>query len=200
MTPVRLLGTTTSPYVRKVRILATAAQLPFELVDTRGEAGAALLKEVSPLGRVPVLLLGEGLETQVLPDSALIASWLWTHHQPALRAAAFDLDPELWNDRAMQMVAEGALDAAVNRFQLLRDGSPDTGYVTRQRERVEGALAWLDGRVTFRRPCGFAELSLGCALEWMAFRNVVDLGRWPGLLAFREAWTVSRIGAGTEPG
>jgi hypothetical protein len=34
----------------------------------------------------------------------------------------------------------------------------------------------------------------------MVFREVIDLPRWPGLQAFREAWTVSRVGAGTEPG
>lgn len=198
--PIRILGTTTSPYTRKVRILAAAAQLPFELVDTRPEDGAALLAKVAPLGKVPVMIVGEGESAQVIPDSGLIAQWLWAHHQTALRAAAFDLDPDQWQDRAVQVVVEGALDAAINRFYLLRDGFAETGYVARQRERVETALAWLDGRIGFRRPCGFAELSLGCALDWMVFRKQVDLGRYPGLAAYREAWSVSRIGAGTEPG
>jgi glutathione S-transferase len=153
---LRLLGTTTSPYTRKVRILASAAQVPFEFVDTRRDAGAVLLARV--------------------------------------------LDPEMWEERATQTIIDGALDAAINRFYLLRDGSADTGYVTRQRERVEAVLGWLDGQFTFRRPCGVATLALGCALDWMTFRDVVDVTRWPGLQAFREAWAVSRIGAGTEPG
>jgi glutathione S-transferase len=200
MLPLRLLGTTTSPYVRKIRILATAAQLPFELCDTRQEAGAALLARVAPVGKVPVLLVGDGEPAHILPDSSLITHWLWAHHQAPLRAASFLLDPDLWDDRALQVVIDGALDAAINRFYLLRDGSPDSGYVTRQRERLDTSLGWLDTRAIFRRPCGFATLSLGCALDWMAFRNVVDIARYPGLTAFREAWAVSRIGAGTEPG
>jgi glutathione S-transferase len=198
--PLRLLGTTTSPYARKVRIAAAGAQVPLELLDTRHEAGAALLGRVAPLGKVPVLIIGDGEAARVLPDSSLILHWLWAHHGEALRAASFLLDPDQWDDRALQVVVEGTLDAAINRFYLLRDGAPDTGYVTRQRDRVESALAWLDGRVAFRRPCGLATLSLGCALDWMVFRAVVDLGRFPGLSAFREAWSVSRIGAGTEPG
>jgi glutathione S-transferase len=197
---LRLLGTTTSPYTRKVRILASAAQVPFEFVDTRRDAGAVLLARVAPLAKVPVLLVGEGAEATVIPDSSLITQWLWASYQPALRAASFHLDPEMWEERATQIIIDGALDAAINRFYLLRDGSADTGYVTRQRERVEAVLGWLDGQFTFRRPCGVATLALGCALDWMTFRDVVDVTRWPGLHAFREAWAVSRIGAGTEPG
>jgi glutathione S-transferase len=198
-TPLRLLGTTTSPYTRKIRILATAAQLPCELVDTRHEVGAALLARLAPVGKFPVLAIGDGEAPRVLPDSALITQWLWSEHGPALRAASFLLDPDLWDDRALQVVVEGALDAAINRFYLLRDGLPDTGYVTRQRDRVETTLAYLDGRLPFRRPITAPLLTLGCALDWMLFRNVIDLSRFPGLSAFREAWTVSRIGAGTEP-
>jgi glutathione S-transferase len=197
---LRLLGTTTSPYTRKVRILAAAAQLPFEFVDTRSEAGVALLGRVAPLAKVPVLLKGDGEGAEAIPDSALITQWIWTYYQSALRAASFLLDHDMWEERATQTIIDGALDAAINRFYLLRDGSPDSGYVTRQRERVETVLGWLDGHFTFRRPCGVATLALGCGLDWMVFRNQVDLARWPGLQAFSEAWRVSRIGAGTEPG
>jgi glutathione S-transferase len=197
---LRLLGTTTSPYTRKIRILGAAAQLPLELLDTRHEVGAALLARVAPLGKVPVLIIGDGADAPVLADSGLIARWLWAQHAEALRAAGYQLDPDRWDDQALQQVIDGVLDAAINRFYLLRDGAPDAGYVARQRARVETGLGWLDGRVAFRRPCGFATLALGCALDWMGFRAVVDLARFPGLTAFREAWAVSRIGAGTEPG
>jgi glutathione S-transferase len=193
----RLLGTTTSPYTRKVRILATAAKIPFTLVDTRGDEGSALLVRLGPVGKVPVLLLGEGEDAPVLPDSGLIAQRLWTDHQAALRAAGFVLDPGDWQDRTLQVVVEGALDAAINRFYLKRDGFAETGYVARQRDRVEHILGWLDGKVAFARPCTAATLSLGCALDWMLFRKVAELP--PGLVAFRDAWTASGIGAGTEP-
>lgn len=197
---LRLLGTTTSPYVRKIRILLAGARLPFALVDTRTDEGATLLQRVAPVGKVPVLLVGEGGDAEVLPDSGLITQWLWARDQAPLREAGFVLDPEAWEERAMHVVVEGALDAAINRFILLRDGAADGGYVTRQRTRVEAVLGWLELRATFRRPCTPSSLSLGCALDWMAFRKVVDLGRWPGLVGFREAWTASGLGAGTEPG
>jgi glutathione S-transferase len=194
---LRLLGTTTSPYTRKVRILLAAAKLPFALVDTREDEGSGLLVRLGPIGKVPVLLMGDG-DGEALPDSGLIAQRLWAEHAPALRTAGFVLDPNAWPDRTMQTVVEGALDAAINRFYMKRDGFSDSGYVARQRDRVEHILRWLDDKVTFGRPVTATMLSLGCALDWMVFRKVAELP--PGLAAFREAWTQSRIGAGTEPG
>jgi hypothetical protein len=42
-------------------------------------------------------------------------------------------------------------------------------------------------------------LSLGVGLDWMAFRQVIDFEAYPGLTAFRDAWTADGVGAGTEP-
>jgi glutathione S-transferase len=195
---MKLLGTTTSPYTRKIRVLLDAVGRDYELVDTRTDAGAAALAEVAPLRKIPVLVPG-GADGPVLPDSSLIAAWLWATEQAALRAAGWDLDPQAFADRALQVAVEGALDAAINYRYLRLDGFDDTGYIAKQRLRVERVLTWLDGRVAFERPLGAAALSLGCGLDWIAFRDVVDLPRWPGLTAFRDAWTASRVGAGTEP-
>ena len=199
---LKVYGTTTSPYTRKIRILGGAAGLAVDLVDTRTEEGAAALARVSPLGKVPVVELPGPV---VLPDSGLIAAWLWTHHAPALRAAGFSAaapgsDAE-FAERELLLVVEGALDSAINRFYLLRDQLPDQGYVTRQRDRVTTTLTWLDAHMpAFARPLAPAALSLGCALDWMVFRDVTDLVRFPRLSTFREAWKASGVGAGTEPG
>jgi glutathione S-transferase len=195
---LRLLGTTTSPYTRKIRILLAAAKLPFTLVDTREDEGSGLMVRLGPIGKVPVLLMGEGDNAEAVPDSGLIAQRLWADHGPVLLGAGFLLDPTAWQDRALQTVVEGGLDAAINRFYLKRDGFADTGYVARQRDRVEHILKWLGDKVTFGRPCTATMLSLACGLDWMVFRKVADLP--PGLVAFREAWMKSGIGAGTEPG
>jgi glutathione S-transferase len=202
---VTLYGSTTSPYTRKIRILARAAGLDVTFVDTRTEEGASALARVSPLGKVPVIEVPgvAGGPPRVISDSGVIADWLAVHHAPALRAAGFEIAPEThdpWSDRERLVVVEGALDSAINRFYLLRDKLPDQGYVTRQRDRVSTALAWLDAHVPdFARPVSASALSLGCALDWMAFRAVTDLARFPRLVAFREAWTASGVGTGTEP-
>jgi glutathione S-transferase len=203
---MKLLGTTTSPYTRKIRILLNAIVRPYQLLDTRSEAGAAALAEVAPLRKIPVLLLDSAATgasasppVSALPDSALIARWLWATEADALLRAGWNLDPDDWHDRALLVVVEGAMDAAINYRYLRQDGFADAGYIAKQRQRVETALTWLDGRFVFRRPLGAAALSLGCALDWMAFRNVTDLMRWEGLAAFHAGWTASGVGAGTEP-
>ena len=195
---MKLLGTTTSPYTRKARILLKAIGRDHQFIDIRTGEGGAMLADVAPLAKIPVLIV-DG-PTGAIPDSSLIASWLWATDGAALRTAGFDLDPASWSDRALQIIVEGALDAAINHRYLRLDGFNDAGYIAKQRQRVDRSLGWLDARrILFQRPLGGAALSLGCALDWIAFRNVVDLARWPALANFRDAWQSSGIGAGSEP-
>jgi glutathione S-transferase len=202
---LKVYGTTTSPFTRKIRILGQAAGLDVTLVDTRTEEGAAAVARIAPLGKVPVAEVPATGGPIVVPDSGLIAAWIWAHRGFALRAAGFaKAAPESdadWAERELELVVEGALDAAVNRFYLLRDQLPDQGYVTRQRDRVDTTLAWLDARMPpFARPVTPPVLALGCALDWIVFRNAADVARHRRLMAFREAWHASAVGAGTEPG
>jgi glutathione S-transferase len=198
---MKLLGTTTSPYTRKILILARAAGLGLDLVDIRTPEGLAQLEAIAPLGKIPVVLTGgPGGAPEALPDSGLITRWLWAHHEEELRAAGFDLDPARWEDGARLAVIEGAMDATINRFYLRRDGLEDQGYVAKQRDRVRTSLGWLDGRMTFQRPAGVDVVSLGCFLDWALFREQIDLAPFPGLARFRRDWLASGIGAGSEPG
>ncbi|MDB4982204.1 MAG: gst [Myxococcales bacterium] len=197
---MNLYGTPTSPYVRKARILVRAAGLDVTFVDTRTAPGASALARLSPVGKVPVLERGEGETPHVLADSGVIASWLWAHHAPALRAAGFVVVPDDWAERERLVLVEGALDAAINRLYLLRDGLPDKGYVTRQGERVVTILAALEASLpAFSRPLATSALTLGCALDWMVFRKLTDPRRTPRLGAFYDDWLASGVGAGTEP-
>ena len=193
---MRVLGTTTSPYARKVRVLLNAIGRPYEFLDIRSEPGATALKAAAPLGKIPVLVTDEGT---VIPDSSLISAWLWANHAPALREAGWDLDPQAFADRGLQTVVEGALDAAINHRYLRLDGFVETGYIAKQRQRVERVMTWLDERGVFKQPLGASALSLGCALDWIAFRDVLDLNNWPALSSFRQGWKDAGVGTGTEP-
>ena len=193
-----LLGTTTSPYTRKVRILLAAARREHQFLDTRTEEGAAVSAKAAPLGKVPVLV--RDAPEAPLPDSSLIAQWIWRTSEAGLRAAGWDLDPADWDDRALQVLVEGTLDAAINYRYLRLDGFAENGYIAKQRQRVDRALGWLDARdLRFEQPYRGAMLSLGCALDWLAFRQVTEFARWPRLGAFRQAWIASGVGEGTEP-
>ncbi|HEU4734756.1 MAG TPA: glutathione S-transferase N-terminal domain-containing protein, partial [Kofleriaceae bacterium] len=71
---MRLFGTTTSPFTRRVRIVAAEIGEPIEWVDTATEAGQAALRELSPIRKVPVAIV----DGRTLFDSRAIVDWLTT--------------------------------------------------------------------------------------------------------------------------
>ena len=71
---MKLYGTTTSPFVRRVRIVAAELGEPIDRVDTAPEAGMAALREVSPIRKVPVAVI----DGRTLFDSRVIIDWLVT--------------------------------------------------------------------------------------------------------------------------
>jgi glutathione S-transferase len=65
MTKLRLLGYPVSNYVNIVRAALLEKGLPFEFVATRSSQDAAF-RELSPLGKIPVLDTGEGSLTETV--------------------------------------------------------------------------------------------------------------------------------------
>ena len=78
MATVKLFGTLTSPYVRRVRIVAQELGLEVERIDTVSDEGQAALREVTPIWKVPTAVVGD----QPLFDSAVITQHLLRHHGP----------------------------------------------------------------------------------------------------------------------
>ena len=73
---MKLFGTTTSPFVRRVRVVAAEVGQTFDLVNTAHDEGQAALRACSPIAKVPVAELGG----RVLFDSRVIIDWLTTIH------------------------------------------------------------------------------------------------------------------------
>lgn len=183
---MRLFGTTTSPYVRRVRVVALELQLPLELVDTFTPAGQAALRERNPLWKVPAV----ELDGQAIFDSRVIIEHLLRRHGPGPLARVDEDDLDAQN---LVTVIDGALDALINAFYLQRDGitAERAAYVAKQHDRAAAALAWVEARVddvwlTRARAFGLPELALVTALDWMRFRSAYDVERHPGLVRCME--------------
>jgi glutathione S-transferase len=181
MSRLELFGTVTSPYVRRVRIVLAELGVDYELVNTAESAGQQLLRELNPIWKVPTLRI----DGQVIFDSAVIVSHVLERFGPGPFAAsgARDLDA-----RAVVTVADGALDALINRFYLAKEGVSveQVPYLQKQRDRAAASLGWLDARaeagfVTRDRSFGLAEIAVITALEWMRFRSVYPIERHPNL-------------------
>jgi glutathione S-transferase len=109
---MKLLGTNTSPYVRKVRLVLLEKNIRHEyLVDPPREPGS-LVARVNPLGRIPALILDD--DTCVF-DSPVIADYADT-----------------LNDTPILIPRSSALERMhVKRWEALADGIMDSAIVVR---------------------------------------------------------------------
>ena len=69
---MKIIGSQTSPYVRKVRIVAVEKRLEYQFVTEDVWAAGSGIGAQNPLGKVPVLLLEDGC----VYDSRVIAEYL----------------------------------------------------------------------------------------------------------------------------
>jgi glutathione S-transferase len=196
---IRLYGTITSPYVRRVRIVAAELGLECELLESASEGGQARLREHSPIWKVPVA----EMDGQLLFDSHAITELLLS------RAAGAALAPLTLDDFAARnviSVADGALDALINAFYLAKEGiTPDKApYLKKQHARAESALRWLESQtqgpwLTARKQLGMPEIAVATSLAWMRFRDVYPIARHPRLVDVLEALEQRPSFANTQP-
>jgi glutathione S-transferase len=164
---MKLLASATSPYARKLRIIAHALGLPLTLVETAPmEDGAALLA-ANPLGKVPVLVLDDGTAHF---DSRVISRYLLSlaPGNPLLAADG----PAHWYALTSEAMADGILDAAINLRFNAGQGVTTGVWVDRQYRAIDRALAALATRIG--TGVTLTELCTVVACEYL------DL-RWPGI-------------------
>src|SRR5262245_35091412 len=137
---MKLYGTKTSPFVRRVRIVAQEVGAPFTLIDVAGEEGQSQLRAITPIWKVPVAEVDAG----VILDSRAIIEWLLeSDGRRALRPIA---TANNWRERNIMASIDGALESAINVFYLKRDGEDvdRIQYMVKQKNRTESAMNWLE--------------------------------------------------------
>src|SRR6185503_10732342 len=110
---MKLYGTTTSPFVRRVRVIATELGEPIVRIDTATDAGMAALREISPIRKVPVAIV----DGHTIYDSRAISDWLTATRGWGELAAPHDR----WREANLVNAIDGALDAVIQLFYLRRD-------------------------------------------------------------------------------
>jgi glutathione S-transferase len=196
---MKLYGTTTSPFVRRVRVVAREAGVAYERIDTATPDGKAALERVSPIWKVPVA----EIDGRTIFDSRAIIEWLTTTRGWGGLAVARDRFTS-----ANQLNAiDAAIESGVQLFYLRRDGVQTEGLPVAERQvaRIASILDWLGGELTAGRlggELGLAEVSLLCALDWMDFRAVhpaTPLRNGAALGRLREAHRERPSLAATRP-
>lgn len=171
---MKLIGSLTSPYVRKVRIVLAEKKLDyqFELEDVW--ATDKILAS-NPLGKVPCLVMEGG---EAVFDSRVIVEYVDT------LSPVGKLLPERGRDRAevrtWEALAEGVLDAAIlARLEQTWTGRDDsqrsTAWIDRQLGKVASSLAAMSKGLGDKPWCwgthvSLADISTACALSYLDFR------------------------------
>lgn len=106
---MKLLGTNTSPYVRKARLVLLEKNIPHDyIIDPPREPGS-LVARVNPLGRIPALILDD--ETCVF-DSPVIAEYADSLNDNPILIPHNDALARM-RVKCWEALADGIMDSAV---------------------------------------------------------------------------------------
>jgi glutathione S-transferase len=127
---MKLLASSTSPYVRKVRIVALEKGLDqrITLVSASPWPEPTAIVDTNPLGKVPALITEDGLH---LYDSRVICEYL--DSLSPLNPLIPHGGPARWQCLRTQALADGILDAAVMVVLERRRPSSQQSAATEQR-------------------------------------------------------------------
>ena len=177
---MKLIGSLTSPYVCKVRIVLAEKKLDYQFVTEDVWSAETRIAESNPLGKVPCLIM-EGHEAVF--DSRVIVEYLDT------LSPVGKLIPTGGRERAevktWEALADGVLDAALlARMESIwtgrAEGERSEAWIDRQLAKIGHALQAMDRGLADKPFCSgihmsLSDIAVGCALGYLDFRQ--EIGR-----------------------
>lgn len=182
---MKLIGTPTSPYTRKARVVLAEKRIDYEFVIQSPFDAASSVLDFNPLGKVPVLVLDDAT---TIFDSRVIVEYL-DNASPVTRLLPED-SRHRTQVRRWEALADGCTDAVVGivmerrRQETLQSGD----WISRQQGKVERALKAMADELGHRSWCcgdffNLADVAVGCSLGFLDLR-APDLdwrGAYPNL-------------------
>ncbi|MFO7992842.1 MAG: glutathione S-transferase N-terminal domain-containing protein [Marinobacter sp.] len=174
---MKLIGSTTSPYVRRIRLLLADNEYEFVNLDIYG-GGRDELRRNNPALKIPMLIDGE----QEVYDSRVIARYI---------SEKQGLAPLTWDQENQLTLIDAANDSAVILLLSSRSGidtSENLMFFNLQRERIMMTMRTLaamvdDGQFTrWNHPA----ICLYCLVDWVDFRDLVDFSGIESMISFRD--------------
>jgi glutathione S-transferase len=172
---LKLIGATTSPYVRKVRIVMAEKKLEYTFVEENVWAADTTITHSNPLGKVPCLILDAG---EALFDSRVIVEYL------DILSPVGKLIPASGRERAevktWEALADGLLDASIlARLEATWAGRTEEQrslkWIDRQLGKVGDSLKAMSTGLADKPFCSgihltLADIAVGSALGYLDFR------------------------------
>ena len=198
---MKLIGSLTSPYVRKVRIVMSEKKLDYQFVPDDVWSPESQMAQYNPLGKVPCLVMEGG---EAVFDSRVIVEYLDT------LSPVGKLIPPSGRERAevktWEALADGVLDAAIlvrleNTWAGRTAEQRSQAWIDRQTVKVHQGLKAMSQGLGDKPFCSgvhisLADVAVGCALGWLSFRfpewtwrtDYPNLGRLADKLAQRPSF------------
>ncbi len=172
---MKLIGSTTSPYVRKVRIVMSEKKLDYQFVLEDVWAADTQMARFNPLGKVPCLVMEGG---EAVFDSRVIVEYLDT------LSPVGKLIPSGGRERAevktWEALADGLLDAAIlarmeDIWTLRPAEQRSQAWIDRQLGKIDLALKAMAQGLGDKPFCSgihfsLSDVAVGCALGYLDFR------------------------------
>lgn len=204
---MKLIGATTSPYVRKVRIVMAEKKLDYQFVLEDVWAADSAILQSNPLGKVPCLVMEGG---EALFDSRVIVEYLDT------LSPVGKLIPAVGRERAevktWEALADGVLDALIlarleANWAGRGKGQRSPAWIDRQMGKVQASLKAMSQGLGDKPFCAgiylsLADIAVGCALGYLDFRfpDIDWRTPYPNLAKLAEKLATRASFIDTKPG
>lgn len=175
---MKLYGSLTSPYVRRSRLALTGQDYEFIQLNINDEKDREVLIKHNPARKIPLLLDGD----TAIYDSGIIYRYL---------AQKFAIPALSWAQENQLTLINAVNDSLIELLFCKRSGfdiNDDKVFFNLQRERVAGVLHILDQQAAAGEFSGwdYPEKALYSLIDWILFRELVELDSYPALLAFHR--------------
>jgi glutathione S-transferase len=169
---MKLIGTPTSPYTRKARVVLAEKRIDYEFVVDPPYDPASGVPVYNPLGKVPVLVLDDAT---TLFDSRVIVEYL-DNASPVTKLLPEDTRHRI-QARRWEALADGCTDAMA-AIVMEKRRPPELQYgawLERQQDKIARSLQTMSDDLGARAWCcgGFFNLSdiaVGCCLGFLDLR------------------------------
>lgn len=166
-----LIGSKTSPFVRRIRMVMENTPFEFKELNIFETEDAITLNKINPVNQVPVLVDGE----QPIWDSRQIFNYLNSKH------SFFKMNQ---NDENTLTAIEGAMNSGVTLLLMKRSGmkiDEPFMFVNRQKERIESILNFMKPYLENEglKEWNFITMTVYSFLDWAVFRNIITLDGRP---------------------
>lgn len=200
---MKLIGSLTSPYVRKVRVVMAEKKLECQLELEDVWSPDTQIQTFNPLGKVPCLVMEDN---GALFDSRVIVEYLDTL-SPYNR-----LIPQAGRERAAvrcwEALADGVLDAAVTVFKERQRPAEQVSqaWIDRQLGKINASLHAMSEGLGDQAFCrgtaiSLADIAVGCALAYLNFRftEIQWQDKYPNLALLHEKMASRHSFIETQP-